>query len=78
MEEKLISVIVPCYNVDQYIRVCIDSVLNQTYKNIEIFLVDDGSPDESGVICDEYAAKDTRITVIHKKMEVLVMLEMLL
>lgn len=67
MEEKLISVIVPCYNVEQYIRVCIDSVLNQTYKNIEIFLVDDGSPDESGAICDEYAAKDTRIIVIHKK-----------
>lgn len=67
MEEKLVSVIVPCYNVEEYIRLCINSILNQTYKNLEIFLVDDGSPDHCGDICDEYAKKDSRINVIHKK-----------
>lgn len=67
MEEKLISVIVPCYNVEQYLPKCIDSILAQTYKNLEILLVDDGSPDHCGDICDEYAKKDSRITVIHKE-----------
>ncbi len=62
-----ISVIVPVYNVEKYIGQCIESLCNQTLKNIEIILVDDGSPDNSGNICDEYAAKDDRITVIHKK-----------
>ena len=63
----LISVIIPIYNVEQYLPRCIDSVLAQTYENLEIFLVDDGSPDNCGRICDEYAAKDSRIKVIHKK-----------
>lgn len=68
MEEK-ISIIVPIYKVEGYINKCIDSILNQTYKNLEIILVDDGSPDNSGKICDEYAEKDKRIKVIHKKNE---------
>lgn len=62
-----ISVIVPIYNVEPYIRQCLDSIVNQTYQNLEIILVDDGSPDNCGVICDEYAEKDGRIIVIHKK-----------
>lgn len=61
-----ISVIVPVYNVEPYIRQCLDSVVNQTYKNLEIIIVDDGSPDNCGTICDEYAAQDERIQVIHK------------
>ena len=65
--EILISVIIPVYNVEQYLRQCIDSVINQTYKNLEIILVDDGSTDNSGKICDEYALKDKRIKTIHKK-----------
>lgn len=63
----LISVIVPVYNVERYIRKCIDSILNQTYTNLEIILVDDGSTDGSGKICDEYEKSDSRIVVIHKK-----------
>ncbi len=62
----LISIIVPVYKVEKHIHRCVDSVINQTYKNIEIILVDDGSPDNCGKICDEYAAKDSRIKVIHK------------
>ena len=69
MSNHLISVIIPVYNVESYLRKCLDSVITQTYKNIEIILVDDGSPDHCGEICDEYAAKDTRIVVIHKKNE---------
>jgi glycosyltransferase involved in cell wall biosynthesis len=64
--EPLISVIVPVYNVEPYLRKCVDSILNQTYRNLEVILVDDGSPDNCGAICDEYAARDTRIKVIHK------------
>ena len=60
------SVIIPIYKVEQYLRPCIDSVLAQTYTDLEIILVDDGSPDRSGEICDEYAEKDKRIKVIHK------------
>lgn len=64
--EPLISVIVPIYKVEQYLRQCVDSILNQTYTNLEVILVDDGSPDNCGAVCDEYAAKDTRVKVIHK------------
>lgn len=63
----LISVIVPVYNVEAYLRRCIDSILAQTYVNLEIILVDDGSTDGCGAICDEYAEKDDRIKVIHKE-----------
>lgn len=62
----LISVIVPVYNVENYLRKCLESIINQTYKNLEIILIDDGSTDNSGKICDEYAAKDNRIKLIHK------------
>ena len=62
-----VSIIVPVYKVEKYLRKCIDSIINQTLKDIEIILVDDGSPDKCGKICDEYAAKDTRIKVIHKE-----------
>ena len=62
-----ISIIVPVYNVEKYLSKCIDSIINQTYKNIEIILVDDGSTDNSSKICDKYAKKDNRIKVIHKK-----------
>ena len=67
MENNLISVIIPVYNVKQYIERCIDSVLNQTYKNIEIILVDDGSNDGCNEICNMYAEKDKRIKVVHIK-----------
>ena len=66
MDEK-ISVIVPVYNVEQYLERCVDSIINQTYKNLEIILVNDGSTDNSGQLCDELAKKDDRIRVIHKK-----------
>lgn len=66
-EEELISVIIPVYNVEKCLPRCIESVLNQTYQKLEIILVDDGSPDNSGKICDEYAKKDSRIKVVHKK-----------
>ena len=62
-----VSVIVPVYKVEQYLSNCIDHLTNQTLADIEIILVDDGSPDQCPVICDEYAAKDSRIKVIHKK-----------
>ena len=62
----LISVIVPVFNTEKYIEKCIESILNQTYKNIEVLLIDDGSFDMSGSICDEYAKKDNRIIVIHQ------------
>ena len=63
----LISIIVPVYDVEPYLRKCIDSILIQSYRDLEIILVDDGSPDNCGAICDEYAEKDKRIKVIHKK-----------
>lgn len=63
----LISVIVPVYKVEEYLAACVDSILAQTYENLEIILVDDGSPDNCGKICDSYAKKDSRIKVIHKE-----------
>ena len=66
-QEDKISVIIPLYKVEKYIRGCIDSVISQTYRNLEIILVDDGSPDACGKICDEYAEKDSRIKVVHRK-----------
>jgi len=65
--EDLVSVIVPAYNCEQYLRQCIDSIIEQSYKNIEIILVDDGSTDNTGEICDAYAVRDKRIRVIHTK-----------
>lgn len=62
----MISVIVPVYKVERYLHRCIDSIINQTYKDLEIILIDDGSPDRCGVICDEYSKKDSRIKVIHQ------------
>lgn len=64
--KPLISVIVPVYNVEKYVKQCIDSILNQTYASLEVILVDDGSLDHSGAICDRYAIKDPRVKVIHK------------
>ncbi len=69
MNDSLISVIVPIYNVDRCLRKCIDSIINQTYTNLEIILVDDGSTDMSSIICDEYQKLDCRVLVIHKKNE---------
>lgn len=65
--KDLISVIVPVYNVEKYLNRCINSIVNQTYKNIEIILVDDGSEDKSGLVCDNYAAENSNIKVIHKE-----------
>ena len=66
-KNPLISIIIPVYQVEEYLKQCIESVLHQTYSNLEIILVDDGSADRSPKICDEYAAKDKRVKVIHKK-----------
>ena len=63
----LISVIVPVYKVEPYLEKCVNSIRNQTYHNLEILLVDDGSPDRCGEMCDEYAKLDPRIRVIHKE-----------
>ena len=65
--KPLVSIIVPCYKVEQYLPNCIESILCQSYTNWELILVDDGSPDNCGNICDDYAAKDNRIKVVHKK-----------
>lgn len=67
LENKLVSIIVPIYKVEPYLKKCIESIICQTYKNIEIILVDDGSPDNSGEICDRYSQIDNRIIVIHKQ-----------
>lgn len=67
LEQEKISVIVPVYKVEPYLRRCIDSILAQTHQSFELILVNDGSPDNCGAICDEYAAKDDRITVIHQE-----------
>ncbi len=65
--DPLVSIIVPIYNVEEYLQRCLDSIINQTYKTIEIILVDDGSPDKCGEMCDEFAKQDSRIIVIHKE-----------
>ena len=65
-QDELISVIVPVYNVEKYIDKCIKSIISQDYTNLEIWLVDDGSTDSSGEVCDKYAESDQRIIVIHK------------
>lgn len=67
MLNNLISVIVPVYNVEKYLRKCLDSIINQTFSNFEVILVDDGSTDMSGSICDEYVKKDVRFRVIHRE-----------
>lgn len=67
MQTPLISIIIPVYKVETYIRDCIDSILSQSYENLEIILIDDGSPDKCPLICDEYAKKDKRIIVFHQK-----------
>lgn len=67
MEKKLVSIILPVYNVEKYVQICLDSISGQTYPNIEVILVDDGSSDRSGLICDEYATKGKRVKVIHQK-----------
>lgn len=66
-KQPRVSVIVPVYNVEAYLQTCVDSVLEQPYENIEIILVDDGSPDRCPMICEEYAKKDPRIRVIHQE-----------
>ncbi|MCI8575244.1 MAG: glycosyltransferase [Bacilli bacterium] len=66
MHEDLISIVVPVYNVERYIRNCMDSILNQSYNNIEVILIDDGSVDDSSNICDHYVNIDTRVKVIHQ------------
>ena len=66
-ENPLISIVIPVYKVEKFIKKCVLSLLAQDYNNIEIILVDDGSKDKSGVICGEYAEQDGRIKVIHKE-----------
>ena len=63
--KKLASIIIPVYNVEPFLRKCLDSVINQTYENIEILIVDDGSTDQSGMICNDYSV-DSRVTVFHQ------------
>lgn len=67
LEQPLISIIVPVYKVEKYLKRCVDSILTQTYQNMEIILVDDGSPDNCGAICDRYKETDNRVVVIHKR-----------
>ena len=64
---EIVSIIVPIYNIAEYLPTCIDSICQQTYKNLELILVNDGSTDESGVICDKYSKEDSRIIVLHKE-----------
>ena len=66
-DNELITIVVPVYNVERYVEQCVQSVLNQTYRNLQILLVDDGSTDSSGEICDRLATQDSRIQVIHQK-----------
>lgn len=66
MRDGVISVVVPVYNVELYLIECLESIINQTYRDLEIILIDDGYTDKSGDICEEYAKKDDRIIVIHQ------------
>lgn len=66
MRESLVSIIIPVYKVEKYLARCLNTVLNQDYQNLEVILVDDGSPDNSPALCDEFAQKDSRVKVIHK------------
>ena len=66
MNKPRISIVVPVYNVEEYLEECIESIIKQSYPNIQIILVDDGSTDSSGLICDKYAQNDSRIEVIHQ------------
>lgn len=72
----MISIVVPVYNAEKYLHRCIDSILKQTFSNFELLLIDDGSTDQSGVICDNYSNKDSRVKTIHKKKEEHVLPEM--
>ena len=67
MKKSLISVIIPVYNVEEYLENCVQSVLNQTYTYIEVVMVDDGSTDKSGILCDKIAESDKRVVVLHKE-----------
>ena len=67
MERGLVSIIIPVYNKEKYLSVCLESILKQTYKNIEVIIIDDGSTDDSGKICDQFAKMDSRIVALHKK-----------
>ena len=67
MKSDLISVIVPVYNVEKYLKRCVDSIISQSYQNLEIILVDDGSEDQSGKFCDNYAERNKNIKVVHKE-----------
>lgn len=67
MKNEVISVIVPVYNVEQYLKECVESILQQTYQELEILLIDDGSTDQSGKMCDDFAKQDDRIRVFHKE-----------
>ena len=69
MSNPKISVIIPVYNAEKYLERCIDSILAQTFTDFELLLIDDGSKDKSGEICDEYARKDKRVKVFHKANE---------
>ena len=76
MNSPKISIIVPVYNVEQYLENCINSVLNQSFRNFQLILVDDGSKDSSGGICDRFVQKDSRVKVIHKPNAGVVLQEM--
>lgn len=77
LEQHLITVIIPVYKVEEYLEKCVQAVCRQTYKNLEILLVDDGSPDRCPEMCDAFALQDDRIRVIHKKTVVYPVPEML-
>lgn len=70
MNTPLISIIIPVYNIERYLRTCIDSILQQSFRNFELILVDDGSTDSSGAICDFYSQADSRVVSFLKRMKV--------